>query len=196
MIRTHRLVALLVVVAAVLIGCETQPIPQFRELTYSQLGPIRLSVDGVEIISSYKSTFRDPYVEHRFPTSPGAAARRWAEDRLVATGGQGARAVFTILDASVVESKLEPTTGVKGIFTKDQSERYDATLAVRLDVFDSAGARRGTTTVTARESRTAREDLTLNERELLWFEMTETLMDSLNRQLESNIDQFLNGFVI
>lgn len=196
MMRSHRVVALLIVVAAVLVGCETQPIPQFRELTYSQLGPIRLSVDDVEIISSYKSPFHDPYVEHRFPTAPGAAARRWAEDRLVAAGGQGARAVFDILDASVVETKLDPTTGVKGILTRDQSERYDATLGVQLDVFDSSGRRRGTTTVTARESRTAREDLTLNERELLWFEMTESLMDSLNRQLESNINRFLNGFVI
>lgn len=196
MTRPHRLAALLVVVSATLVGCETQPIPQFRELTYSQLGPIRLSVDDVEIINSYKSPFQDPYVEHRFPTPPGAAARRWAEDRLIASGGQGARAVFTILDASVVESKLEPTGGVKGIFTKDQSERYDATLAVQLDVFDSGGARRGSTTVTARESHTVREDLTLNEREVLWFDMTESLMVSLNRQLENNIDQFLKGFVI
>ena len=156
MTRSRPLAALLVVVSVVLVGCETQPIPQFRELTYSQLGPIRLSVDEVEIINAYQSALQDPYVEHRFPTPPGAAARRWAEDRLIASGGQGARAVFTILDASVVESRLEPTTGVKGFFTKDQSERYDATLAVRLDVFDSGGARRGTTTVTARESRTAR----------------------------------------
>ncbi len=195
MIHAKGWTAWLVVLAGVLVACETQPVPQFRELTYGELGAIRLAVDDVEIITAYRSPLRDPNVEHRFPTPPGTAARRWAEDRLVATGGQGARAVFTITDASVIETRLEPTSGVRGVFTRDQSERYDATLAVQLDVFDNTGARRGTTTVTARESRTAAENLTLNEREILWFEMTETLMDSLNSQLEQNIEQFLDGFL-
>ncbi len=194
--RYRHFVGLLVLLSAALAACETQPVPQFAEPTYSQLGPIRMAVDDIEIVNTYRSPLRDPNVEHRFPTPPGTAARRWAEDRLVATGGEGARAVFTIVDASVVETRLDETTGVRGIFTRDQSERYEATLEVRLDVFDSGGARRGTTTVTARESRTAREDLTLNEREQLWFDMTEALMDNLNRQLEINIDQFLNGYLI
>ena len=191
--RLSRLAAILFVLAFGLAACETQPVPQFRELTFSQLEPIRLAVDNVEVIDAYRSPLRDPNVEHRFPTAPAAAARRWAEDRLIATGG-GARAVYTIIDASVIESPLEPTGGVKGIFTRDQSERYDAILQVKIDVFDDTGGSRATTTVTARESRTVREDATLNEREQVWFDMTEALMDALNGQLESNIDQFLDGY--
>ena len=178
----------------ILEGCEAQPVPQFRELTYNDLPAIRLDVDQVEIIDAYRPPLRDPNVEHRFPTPPASAARRWAEDRLVAAGGPGARAVFTILDASVIESPLEPTTGVKALFTRDQSERYEATLAVQLDVFDATGTRRATTTATARESRTAREDLTLNAREQLWFDMTEALMNALNGQLEVNIGRFMGDF--
>ncbi len=194
--RSFRLAGIILFVGLALAACETQPVPQFRELTYSQLGPIRLAVDDVEVIEAYRSPLRDPHVEHRFPTSPATAARRWAEDRLVATGGTGARAVYTIVDASVVETKLDPTTGVKGLFTRDQSERYEAILQVKIDVFDPTGGRRASTTVTARESRTAGENLTLNEREQLWFEMTEALMEALNGQLESNIDQFLDGYLI
>lgn len=192
--RHHRLAASLFLVIGVLVGCQAEPVPQFRELTYANLPAIRLEVDQVEVIDAYRSPLQAPNVEHRFPTPPGSAARRWAEDRLVAAGGPGARAVFTILDAAVTETPLEPTSGVKGFFTRDQSERYDATLAVQLEVFDATGARRATTSATARESRTVREDLTLNAREQIWFDMTEALMNALNGQLEANIGRFMGDF--
>jgi hypothetical protein len=50
-------------------------------------------------------------------------------------------------------------------------------------------------TAEARESATAPENMTLNQRERLWFEMTRRLMDRLNAELEKRIAAHLKGFL-
>ncbi len=197
MARVKVRVAILSCLGVFLAACTTvAPAPGFPDLTYGHLPPIRLDVAAVEIVDAYSPPLRDPNVEHRAPAQPAVAARRWAEDRLVAAGNRGGRAVYTIRDASIIEIKLEPTSGLKGVFIKDQSERYDARLAVELAIFDATGSQRGNATATATRSRTVPENVTLNERERIWFQMVEGMMADLNRELEKAIGQSLSPFTL
>ncbi|MFQ5972142.1 MAG: hypothetical protein ACE5Q3_07390 [Alphaproteobacteria bacterium] len=190
LLKTHRAVALLTL--GVLAGCaEVGPAPKFPELTYDHLAPIPLDVAELRIVTAYQPPLDVPNVEHRAPTAPATAARRWAEDRLIATGARGRRAVFTIVNAAIVESELERSSGLRGLLTTDQSERYDAALEVQLEVFSATGKREGLATASARRSRTVAENITLNERERVWFELTEKLMRDLNVELERSIRELL-----
>ncbi|MHA1567095.1 MAG: hypothetical protein ACTSX7_17425, partial [Alphaproteobacteria bacterium] len=189
-------IGILAILAGILAACSTVvATPGFPELTYSHLQPIRLDVSTIEIVDAYAAPLREPNVEHRAPARPAVAANQWAEDRLVAAGSSR-RAVFTIKEASIIETKLEPTGGLKGVFTKDQSERYDATLLVDLAIIDTGGTRRGSATATATRSRTVPENITLNERERIWFQMVEGMMADLNRELEKAITQSLKKFTL
>ena len=182
--------------AAPLAACNTPPERyQFPELTYSHLPPIKLDVAVVDVVDSYHPPMAEPNVEHLFPVPPAKAMERWARDRLVAVGNNGS-ALFTILRADVVEVPLERTTGIKGVFTTDQSYRYDATMEIRLDAENTSGLRRGTITAQARRSQSVAEDMSLNERERLWFEMTELLMRDMGTEIEKNIDQYLAAFKV
>jgi hypothetical protein len=178
-----------------LASCDTPPHRDpFPQLTYAHLGPINLDVAQIVIVDAYQAPMTDPYVEQDFPTPPATAARQWAQDRLKAVGSDGV-AKFTITDGSAIDVKLPRTTGIDGIITQDQSDRYDVTVTVRLDVENRMGNHRGSITATAKRSETAAEDMTLNEREKLWFEMTDQLMQQLNAELEKQIGKNLKDFV-
>lgn len=187
--------AAVLAVGLLLGACDTPPHrDSFPELTYQFLPPIRLDVARIEILDAAPGTMDEARVEQDFPTPPGTAAAHWARDRLQAAGPDGV-ARFTVLEASVTDVPLPRTTGIVGVVTNDQADRYDAVLKVQLELANRGGRQTGMVTAEARESATAAEDMTLNERERLWFEMTHRLMDRLNAELEKQIDAHLGAFL-
>lgn len=168
--------------------------PDFPELTWTHLPPITLDVAEIEIIDATQPTGASPHVEHLFPLPPAKAAERWARDRLRAGGTQN-RARFIIQRADVVEVGLRQTEGISGVFTKDQSERYDAELAVLLEIRSDAGPLLGQVTAELRKSRTVREDASLNERESIWFAITDDLAKLLNAEMERTMPQYLSRWI-
>jgi hypothetical protein len=195
MLRIAATLAALAGTAFMLVACDTPPRREaFPQLTYDYLPPIRLDVARIEIVDAYRAPVTDAHVERDFPTPPATAARQWASDRLKAVGADGV-ARFIIEDASVVDVPLPRTTGLAGMLTQDQSDRYDATVTVRLEVENRMGSRRGAITATAKRSDTAAEDMTLNRREKLWFDMTDQLLRQLNAELEAQINTHLREFL-
>ncbi len=182
------------VTLALVAACATpSPAPRFPELTYAHLGPIRLDVAVVEIIDEYVPPLRAPNVEHAFPATPAAAARRWAQDRLVAVGGDR-KVVFIIRDASVTESALDVKEGVEGTLTTDQATRYHGEVVVHIEIRGIAGWL-AYVEANASRARSAPEDISLNERDQLFFEMTEGLITDLNGQLEANIRTYFADYL-
>ena len=182
--------------AVVLTACNTPPpSPQFPELIFTHLAPIRLDVGALEIVDRYSNTSQAIDVAQGMPVPPVVAARQWARDRLVPSG-KGGVVVFTITDGSVLETPLTLTKGVRGVVTNDQSERYDGRLAAKIEIRDGTGQRTGEVSAEATRSRTVPENLSLNERDKVWFEITESLIVDLDRELERAIAQFLSPFVI
>jgi hypothetical protein len=191
-------VAIWAVLTMALTACETTPQPvRFPDLTYAHLGAIRLDVDRIDIASEYQAPLRAPNVDHLFPTPPERAMRRWAQDRLVAAGsGTGRYARFVITDAKVTETDLPRTTGLTGAFTKDQSQRYDLSMSAAIEIREERGNyRTGYVTATTSRSRTVAEDITINEREKVWFDMLEQAMKELNAELERQIRANMTRFL-
>ena len=58
-----------------------------------------------------------------------------------------------------------------------------------------SGGRAGTVTAQSARSQTVREDMTLNQREAVWFQMTESAMRELDEKLEAAIKDNLKPFV-
>ncbi len=167
---------------------------EFPELTWTHLPPITLDVAEIEIIDASQPSGASPNVEHLFPLPPARAAERWARDRL-RVGGLANRARFIIQRAEVVEVGLQQTEGFSGLFTTDQSERYDAELVVLLEIRSDAGARLGQVTTELHKSRTVPEDASLNQREAIWFAITDDLSKLLNAELERSIPLYLGRWV-
>ena len=181
------------ILPALLLGlpaCETPVKAQkFPELTFTHLKPIKLDLAAIEVVVRYRPPLRVPNVDHLFPTPPVKALRRWAADRLQAVGRAGS-ARFVIEDASAVETALKKKTGVVATFTKQQAYRYDLTVEAALEISD--GRRQGRATARVTRSRTVPEDTSLNDRDRIWFELTETLMADFNAEIEKNMRTYLS----
>lgn len=189
-----RLAGLVLAVVA-LAACETRvETPRYADITFAHQAPIALDVAEIEVVRVYRPTAQPPNVELEFPVSPLDTAARWAVDRLRAVGSSG-RATVRILDASVVERPLDKTEGVTGLFTTDQAEQYDARYLVELSAEDPDRGIAARTTAEVARSRTAPEGLTFNEREALWYAMTEKLAADLDRQMTDNIRAHLGAFL-
>ena len=186
MSRSPALASILAVVF-LLTGCATEvQKPGFSQISFAHLQPISLNVARIEVENRYVSPATRPNVEHEFPVSPAAVASNWGRDRLRAVGQSGVARVV-VRRASVVEVPLKRTTGVTGAFTRDQSERYDAIIDMMVELRDADGNVRVTAESTAKRSRSVSENVSLIEREKIWFEMTEAMMSDLNTALENQV---------
>jgi len=173
---------------AVVTACQTPPPRAFADLRYAHLPPIRLNVASIDVVQQYKAQTARPHVEARFPLQPAAVAAQWAHDRLQAAGGPNILRA-TVLDGTVIEVPLKRTQGLRGVLTKDQSERYDAVLEMKLQVLAPDGRELASVSSRATRSRSVPEDITLGGREQVWFAMTEAMMNDINASLERQIGE-------
>ena len=97
--------------------------------------------------------------------------------------------------AAVPATPRAKTKGLTGTFTIDQVARYDATAEMRVEIVTDAGVVEGRANAIATRSRTVPEDITLNQRDQIWFEMTEALMRDLDAELVKNIRLHLGRWV-
>lgn len=182
--------------ALLLSGCTKPPPPaaQFAEITFQQFPRFNFAVGRIDIVREYVPPATPPNVDHLFPVPPAQMAERWARDRLAAAGGPG-ELRYIIKRASAVETQLPRTTGIRGAFTNDQTQRYEAVVEVEIEVRNERGYRDGIATGRAERRRSVGEDISLAERERVWFAMTEELGRDLNLELERGIQGALGRFL-
>lgn len=180
---------------ALLAACDTPPMRQsFATLTFQDRPKIRLDVAQIEVVDAYQAPGAAPYVDHLFPQKPEDVAAAWGRDVLLAVGERG-MARYTIIDASAMETPLPRSSGLTQVFKTEQSDRYDLHIEVKLELGNPLLATTGVATASANRSQTVAEDTTLNERETIWFQMTESAMRELDQKLEIAIRDKLRVFV-
>lgn len=169
-------------------GClqSNAPVQTLPDITFIHMEPLRLNVATIETQDQSQAGMKGKHIEHLLPTSPKKAMNRWVQDRLRAVGTSGV-ARLTIVDASAIEEKLKKETGLKGVFTNDQSERYTTNIDVRLDLFDAKNTHLGYGAAKAKRYITLPENASLLEREKAWFHMVEALMSDFDRAFSKNI---------
>jgi hypothetical protein len=187
---------ILILVSFSLAACATPPPARNLDtISYSERPPIRLDVREIEIQRAYQPPNAAPNVDHLFPVPPAAGAQLWAADRLKAAGLLR-RARFIVREAPVIEIPLALSGGLTGTFTIEQSERYEARLVAELQILAEDGRVEASVTVEVSHHRTVPENLTLNERVQVWHEMTQTLLDAMDRRLDATIKEALYTYLV
>jgi hypothetical protein len=149
-------------------------------------------VASIEVVDQAASSLAGEHVEHLFPTSPKTALKNWVRDRLSATGQSGL-ARIVIKDASAVEEKLAKKSGIKGVFTNDQSERYTVNVDTVLEIYDAGANLIAQTTAKSSRYVTVAEDASLLDREKAWFELVEKTMKDFDANMVANMNRVLPG---
>jgi hypothetical protein len=195
MITRRALLVLAATLPLALAACETTPPPKsLPGMSFAHLGQMRLAVSQIDVVSSYKSPMAAPNVEHLMNITPESAARTWAKDRLVAVGGP-LRAEFKIIDAPVTEAELKTDKGFSGMFKKEQSARYNGQIAVELSIKDNRNMTVAQAEAKAFRSQTVPEDVTLNQRDQVWYEIVESLMKEIDARMTENMRAYMASYI-
>lgn len=166
------------------------PMQKLPEISFADKRPISLDVGRLEIVPEYQSPGRKPHIEHLMPVSPEAAAARWAQDRLRPMGRTGTARVV-IKEARVVEVPLKTDKGFTGLFKEEQAERYDASLDVAIQILDERQFTIADVVARATRSRTVPEGVSLNERDRIMYEISESLARDIDQQMDGLIRTYL-----
>jgi len=175
-------------------ACATPPPPQFPELRYTHLPAITLGVGSIEVVSTAKKSDAALHVESSMPVTPEQAVRNWAKDRLRANGVSGVAKVI-IESASVTETELARSKGLKGVFTTEQSQRYDADLKVSIRLEGVPRVSEAFAQAAISRSQTVPEDVSVNVREQALFGLTESVMKDFDPAMAASIRKHLADFV-
>jgi len=196
MIARHIRLVVAVVAALTASACQNTkpPMQKLPEISFANLRPFQLDVGQLEIVSEFVAPGRSPHIEHLMPVSPEGAVQRWAQDRLKPVGKSGAARVV-IKDAKVVEVPLAIDKGLTGTFKKEQETRYDAALNVAVQILDARGMVQAETVAQATRSKTVAEGITLNERDRVLYDISESLVKDIDQQMAQLIQSYLGRWV-
>lgn len=193
-IDAFRRLVFVTLVSAGLTACASPMAPQFPELTYTHLPTITLGVASIEVVDLTTQSGTGTHVEDRMPVAPKRALQNWARDRLKAGGVSGV-AKFIIEDASVVETDLKRSSGLKGVFTTEQAERYVAKVHVSIKLEGVPRVSQAYAEARVDRSQTVGEDATINVRDQAMFDLTEAVMKDFDPVMAASIRQHLADFV-
>ena len=157
---------------------EPAPAPEtWAPLHYDYLNKLRLNVGSIDV-QDHSAPQGDNDVAAQSPTPPAQALAQMARDRLFAAGLTG-HADFIIDQASIVRGAGDALNG---------------TLAIHLDVFDTAGNRIGFA-----QAQVSRQHIPGSDPENLrnvLYDMTRQMMDSMNVEIEFQLRQSLRGLMV
>jgi hypothetical protein len=164
--------------ALLLAGCGGEPPPEsFPPLTYGYLTKLRLNVASIDIRNDWLPGPGE-HVEYLSPVQPLQALEQMARDRLAPSGNTG-RATFIVQDASILAGP----------------GRLDGSLAVRLEVSTSDGARSGYAEARVVRSMTGGPDQADGGRKAA-YDLTKQMMDDMNVELEFQIRRTLRDYLL
>jgi len=193
--RTKKL-GVLAFALLILAACET-PVSteKLPEITFRHLAPHELKVTDIQVSVDAGARDTAGATAGTYPTTPEAALRRWAEDRLRAVGGSPATARLSIHLAKATRAELPVKEGFTSLFRKQVNERYDTAVDASLEIIDQTGTSRAVARANASRFLTMREDETVAGRRQKLFDMVEALMNEFNQRMDENIAQYVKGWV-
>ena len=77
-----------------------------------------------------------------------------------------------------------------------QSERYNARLAVEVELVEDGGFSRSIVKAEAERSVTIPEDASFHDREQIWFKLSEMVMNDLDGELEKSLYQHMAAHIV
>ena len=170
------------------------PTQRLPEITFSHLPVFEVDVARIETENRYIAPLSAPHIEHLMPSTPATTLERWLKDRFKPVGLTGSLRLV-IEDARATKTALTLDKSLKGHLTRQQSQRYDMAVQATLQIRDETGKTIGTALARAQRSTTAREDISLNDREKLWFDTLNLLMTDFNQAIETNVRSYLSRWL-
>ena len=184
-------------VLSVLGACSAIPERDtFPLLSFANLEPIAIGVMAVDVKTNTFPSRLAPNVEHLSPVSFDEALTAWAEARFVPYGVGSIRLEVSLQTGTIHERRLTVDRGLGGLFKNEQAVEYEARIQVTMKAIGPDGVRHAEVESEAWQIRTLPEIATPTDRQLLLFEMVETTIHSMDRQIIPEFRQYFFAYIL
>jgi hypothetical protein len=175
----------------------TPPPPRFADIRFQDAPPIRVVASSIVFEDRANLTLSPPEVEQEMAVPPQRAMRNWVADRIQAADPTSPNHIRVVIqDARIVAVPLQPSvTGFQAAFTKQQTIRYDAQVAMTLELIDAKGITRRTASGRANLSQSIGQDATLDDRDRLLYQMAHDITATLGHTIEEQISGSFTPFL-
>jgi len=185
-----------VVCAITISACATPPAPTTAlEMTFQHRPIISLNVMRVEVVDAHDVGGSFPRVDHLYTKTPASLVRQWAKDRLKPVGQLGQVSVL-IQEAKVVETSRAIDKGILGLFNDEPDTDLTATIVARIEFINVLDGGSYAVNVDAHANVAIFESATLNERDLAYYSVLETLGAAFDEAVEKELRSVMKAIIV
>jgi hypothetical protein len=187
----------LVVSILFLAACQNTHAPTKMPIPHFTHKPaLSLQVRDISVTEDYEFPSKSPYIEHTLDYPPSEMFTIWLKDRLKADGASS-YIQASITDASIQKTELPKTPGIKGLFTNDQTEKYDAKMVVQLRLYNEERTIAiADVNATSTRSITIAENASVVERDTAYYNLSKALVNDIGNELEKQIRRVFAAYIL
>ena len=170
------------------------PVEIISPLEYDISKFVKISVNSKKITvnSDYNSVFSKNNIEDQLENPPILQIKSWIKQNIKNFGNQN-EFVINILDASITKKEIDNLEAKK--YEEKTIYLYEVFFLVEYELYDAAGYLLANTTVESSRSTTSQKFISLNESELIIYDViNKTLLDFTN-ETKSMIQIYMQEYI-
>ena len=170
------------------------PVEIISPLEYDISKFIKISINSNKIIvnSDYNPVFSENNIEDQLKDPPILQIQNWIKQNITSFGNQN-EFVINILDASITKKEIDNLEAKK--YEEKTIYLYEVFFLVEYELYDAAGYLLANTTVESSRSTTSQKFISLNETELIIYDIiNKTLLDFTN-ETKSMIQIYMQEYI-
>ena len=175
-----------------ILACEPVEIISPLEYDISKLAIISINSNKIKVNSDYNPVFSEFNIEDQLKNPPILLIQNWVKQNIRSFGNQN-EFVINILDASITKKEIDNLEAKK--YEEKTIYLYEVFFLVEYELYDAAGYLLANTTVESSRSTTSQKFISLNETELIIYDViNKTLLDFTN-ETKSMIQIYMQEYI-
>ena len=175
-----------------ILACGPVEIISPLEYDISKFIKISINSNKITVNSDYNPVFSENNIEDQLKNPPILQIQNWIKQNITSFGNQN-EFVINILDASITKKEVDNLEAKK--YEEKTIYLYEVFFLVEYELYDSAGYLLANTTVESSRSTTSQKFISLNETELIIYDViNKTLLDFTN-ETKSMIQIYMQEYI-
>ena len=175
-----------------ILACGPVEIISPLEYDISKFIKISINSNKITVNSDYNPVFSENNIEDQLKDPPILQIQNWIKRNITSFGNQN-EFVINILDASITKKEIDNLEAKK--YEEKTIYLYEVFFLVEYELYDAAGYLLANTTVESSRSTTSQKFISLNETELIIYDViNKTLLDFTN-ETKSMIQIYMQEYI-
>ena len=175
-----------------ILACGPVEIISPLEYDISKFIKISINSNKITVNSDYNPVFSENNIEDQLKNPPILQIQNWIKQNITSFGNQN-EFVINILDASITKKEIDNLEAKK--YEEKTIYLYEVFFLVEYELYDAAGYLLANTTVESSRSTTSQKFISLNETELIIYDViNKTLLDFTN-ETKSMIQIYMQEYI-